>query len=238
MKTLPTASRRALLMGFAAAATPMAPALANALSEPAPPVAEPIFAIVAEHRQAWNRYDEADKVHTELRQKADEDGLYGLPQIHLYDFPEKDVETLLNTGREFHIRYVLTGKMISVFASTRVEIEKNAPRELTGSQRENWIRKKNRALRSAEKAMQKRIENSECGRANEAWNAANTVLRDITARLVGTRPTTVAGAAAALSHLAEFAVDHDSQFESDDQAAQIMANIAAALRNIVERGQA
>jgi hypothetical protein len=33
MKTLPTASRRALLMGFAAAATPMAPALANALSE-------------------------------------------------------------------------------------------------------------------------------------------------------------------------------------------------------------
>jgi hypothetical protein len=234
----PQASRRALLMGFAAAATPLAPALANALSEPAPAAADPIFAIVAEHRQAWDRYDEADKVHTELRQKADEDGLYDLPQIHLYDFPEKDVETLLRTDREFHIRYVLTGKMISVFARTPVEIEKNAPGELTESQRADWIRKKTRKLRRAEKAMSERIENSECARANDAWNAADTVLRDITARLVGTRPTTVAGAAAALSHLAEFAVDHDSQFEFDDQAAQIMANIAGALGNIIGRGQA
>jgi hypothetical protein len=55
MKTLPIApqaSRRALLMGFAAAATPMAPALANALSEPAPAAADPIFAVIAEHQAA------------------------------------------------------------------------------------------------------------------------------------------------------------------------------------------
>jgi hypothetical protein len=38
----PQASRRALLFGIAAAATPMAPALANALS-PAPAVTDPIF---------------------------------------------------------------------------------------------------------------------------------------------------------------------------------------------------
>jgi hypothetical protein len=52
MKSLPTApqaSRRALLMGLAVAATPMAPALANALSEPAPAVADPIFGIIREH---------------------------------------------------------------------------------------------------------------------------------------------------------------------------------------------
>jgi hypothetical protein len=49
---VPQASRRALLMGFAAAATPMAPALANALSESAPAASDPIFAVIAEHREA------------------------------------------------------------------------------------------------------------------------------------------------------------------------------------------
>jgi hypothetical protein len=53
MKTLPTASRRALLMGFAAAATPLAPALANALSGPAPASADPIFAAIERERAAY-----------------------------------------------------------------------------------------------------------------------------------------------------------------------------------------
>jgi hypothetical protein len=48
----PQASRRALLMGFAAAATPMAPALATALGEPAPAEVDPIFGVIAEHRAA------------------------------------------------------------------------------------------------------------------------------------------------------------------------------------------
>jgi hypothetical protein len=47
----PKASRRALLMGLAAAATPMTSALANALSE-SPGAADPIFAVIAEHRAA------------------------------------------------------------------------------------------------------------------------------------------------------------------------------------------
>jgi hypothetical protein len=46
------ASRRALLMGFAAAATPMAPALANALSEPAPAEADPVIAAIEDHKAA------------------------------------------------------------------------------------------------------------------------------------------------------------------------------------------
>jgi hypothetical protein len=46
------ASRRALLMGFAAVATPMAPALASALSESAPAAADPIFDAIAEHRRS------------------------------------------------------------------------------------------------------------------------------------------------------------------------------------------
>ena len=63
MKTLPTASRRALLMGFAAAATPMAPALANALSESAPAASDPIFAVIAEHREAQEALHAACKAN-------------------------------------------------------------------------------------------------------------------------------------------------------------------------------
>jgi hypothetical protein len=55
----PQASRRALLMGFAAAATPMAPALANALSESAPAAADPIFAAIEAHGAALEQYDAA-----------------------------------------------------------------------------------------------------------------------------------------------------------------------------------
>jgi hypothetical protein len=48
----PQASRRALLMGFAAAATPMAPGLASALSESALAVADPIFDLIEKHKAA------------------------------------------------------------------------------------------------------------------------------------------------------------------------------------------
>jgi hypothetical protein len=60
----PKASRRVLLMGFAAAATPMAPALANALSESPPAVAkagevDPIFEVIEKHRAAHKAMVEA-----------------------------------------------------------------------------------------------------------------------------------------------------------------------------------
>jgi hypothetical protein len=49
----PRASRRGLLMGFAALATPSAPALASrVLGLPTVPVVDPIFAVIAEHRKA------------------------------------------------------------------------------------------------------------------------------------------------------------------------------------------
>jgi hypothetical protein len=52
----PKASRRALLMGLAVAATPMAPALANALSEPARTGVDPIFAAIEHERAAYTVY--------------------------------------------------------------------------------------------------------------------------------------------------------------------------------------
>jgi hypothetical protein len=55
----PKASRRALLMGLAAAATPMAPALATALSEPAPGSVDPIFDVIRRHWDAQETLDAA-----------------------------------------------------------------------------------------------------------------------------------------------------------------------------------
>jgi hypothetical protein len=66
----PKASRRALLMGFAAAATPMAPAIASALSESAPAVADPIFALIEAYDQAASQemvsYRERDSLEEVL----------------------------------------------------------------------------------------------------------------------------------------------------------------------------
>jgi hypothetical protein len=70
MKSLPTASRRALLMGLAVAATPMAPVLANALSESAPAVADPIFALIEAYDRAASQemvsYRERDSLEEAL----------------------------------------------------------------------------------------------------------------------------------------------------------------------------
>jgi hypothetical protein len=69
----PQASRRTLLIGLAAAATPLAPALANALSEPAPATADPIFAVIAEHVAATKAYVascHADTATTDLMERS------------------------------------------------------------------------------------------------------------------------------------------------------------------------
>jgi hypothetical protein len=229
--------RRFLGVLSAGAASAIAPSVvAAAMPHAAEP--DPIFGLLAEHREAWDRYDEADKIHSELREKADEDGLYDLVKIHLRDYPENKVELVVCNDEEWHTRFTRTGRMLPIFASHPADIKKNAPPGLTKSQRAYWMRKKRRELKLAEEAKMELINNSECGRAYDALNTADTILRDITARLVGSRPTSIAGAAAVLKHIAEFAVDHDDIFEGDDQAAQIMANIADVLRDIVERVEA
>ncbi len=241
-----TQSRRGFLAVLSAgAAATMAPAALAAtlpLPETAPsalaptvaatPEADPIFAVIAEHRAAWTRLDEADKLHATLREAADDEGLYAPPKIHLYDFPEREAETLVATADEWHTRFTPTGKMIPAFATSVADIKKSVPKGLTKSQRAYWVRKKKLELKRAEEAMWERIDNSECGRACDAWNAADSALRDITARLVSTPPSTIAGVAAVLKHIADFAGGHDDVFESDNYPAQFMGNVADTLARI------
>jgi hypothetical protein len=70
----PQAPRRALLMGFAAAASPMAPALGTAMGGlPASPAAapDPIFAVIAEHQARVRAY--ADAVDAQEIAESDEE---------------------------------------------------------------------------------------------------------------------------------------------------------------------
>jgi hypothetical protein len=65
---VPQASRRALLMGFAAAATPIAPALANALSEAPAGEVDPIFALIGAYDQAANEETVAYRASSKLEE--------------------------------------------------------------------------------------------------------------------------------------------------------------------------
>jgi hypothetical protein len=229
--------RRFLGVLSAGAASAIAPAAASTLTAPAKP--DPIFALIAELREAWDRYDAADEIHAELREKADEEGLYDLPKIHLRDYPEKKAEVVVYNDEEWHTRFTRTGKMLPIFASHPADIKKNAPPELTKSQRAYWVRKKKRELQLAEEAKMELINNSECSRAWRVWNTAHKELGAATMRLVAARPTTIAGVMAAM----ELWKEAEGLFEDDglwdeclpSTVEAIMATLAEALRNIVEQ---
>ena len=81
--------------------------------------------------------------------------------------------------------------------------------------------------------------------AYKAWCAAGDVVGETTTRLLDTPPMTLAGAVAALEWWAEFVEvtveaddEHDYDFLDTDVHSVFVANIAGALRNIIERGQA
>jgi hypothetical protein len=78
--------------------------------------------------------------------------------------------------------------------------------------------------------------------AYKAWCAAGDVLGETTTHLLDTPPVTLAGAVAALECWAEFLEvtvdDHDYDFLDTDIHSVFVTNIAAALRDIIGRGQA
>jgi hypothetical protein len=80
--------------------------------------------------------------------------------------------------------------------------------------------------------------------AYKAWCAASDVVGEATTRLLDTRSTTLASAVAALEYWAEFMEftfdddNHDYDFLDTDIHSVFVTNIAVALRDIIERGQA
>jgi hypothetical protein len=79
----------------------------------------------------------------------------------------------------------------------------------------------------------------------KAWCAAGDVVGETTTHLLDTPPTTIAGAVEALEWWAEFLevtvdedVDHNYDFLDTDVHSVFVTNVAAAFRNIIERGQA
>jgi hypothetical protein len=182
---------------------------------------------------AQQRYDEADKLHCALREADEDEGLYDPPKIHLYTYERKEIETILMTAEEWHTRWKPTGEMVPVFASVPKDIiPSETMKGLSKSQRAYWVRKKKLELSRAEEARAARLKGLASHAAWEKMNDTDKALRGITERLVRTQPATIGGAAVVLKHLADFAVDHDDQFGSDEYAVDFMGNIADALAKI------
>ncbi len=76
----------------------------------------------------------------------------------------------------------------------------------------------------------------------ERWNGQTAEVSESTEALVATIPTTAAGISAALEHWAAFSdrTAGDSQFDflEFDYCSRLLTNVAVAIRNIIERGQA
>jgi hypothetical protein len=233
-------SRRSVLIGLAAAATPIAPALAGAMGglptspATAPEVDDPIFAVIAEHRAAWTRYNEAHDLHEKLRAKEEEESdLWEPDEFVLGEHREIVAETILKTDSEYHGRWARTGKMVPIVARNLSEIETNVPKELSKSERRVWVRSKKaewERTRQARSAARDKLPSAD---SYDKWNEAGHVLNSATKRLVRAKLTTPAGAAAALKHWAGFTLESDDEWFIDpDRTAKFMTNVAKALAKI------
>ncbi len=120
-------SRRTILFGLAAAATPIVPALATTLGGLPKQAAgaDPILAVIATHRAACTRYDQAGKLYHKLRAEEEKTtDLWGRCKgINLGEQEELDMESFTNDEGELDWRTFKTGRVITVWTNSPVDIE-------------------------------------------------------------------------------------------------------------------
>jgi hypothetical protein len=92
----PQPSRRALLMGLAVAATPMAPALANALSEAVPAAADPIFDLIEKHTEACAEVRRLSDTNGDLSPKDPEHDKIAAQEKAAHHQEEEAIDALLS----------------------------------------------------------------------------------------------------------------------------------------------
>jgi hypothetical protein len=235
-----TTSRRALLAGAptVAAVALTAGAAVNCLAaaRATSSAADPIFPLIKTHREAWTAHEEAKKLFFDLSRP----GSHEATGICIGERPERLCETVEANPDVFHVRWVRTGTMIPIIACNLGEIERNAPKGLSESERGAWIDEKWAELRRFREAENERLRQGPEGvalqealRAYGAMGGASDNLDHVTELLLSTRPTTSAGVAAALDHWAQFiTADPEEDFEVDASAA-FLVSLAAALRGMI-----
>jgi hypothetical protein len=230
----PAAAAAALAAGSAVNVLAAASPLSGLAPAVAPPEADPIYGVIAEHRAAWTRYNEARDLSKKLRAKEEEEtDLWEPDEFVLGEHREIVAETILKTDSEYHGRWARTGKMVPIVARNLSEIETNVPKELSKSERRVWVRSKKAEWERTRKARSAARDKLPSADSYDKWNEAGHVLNSVTKRLVRAKLTTPAGAAAALKHWAGFTLESDDEWFIDpDRTAKFMTNVAKALAKI------
>jgi hypothetical protein len=234
---IPT-TRRALLAGApAVAAAALAGGTAvNALSivEAKATEFDPIFAVIAEHRAAWTRYDQTEELYSKLRGEEEKttDLWKRCRGINLGEQEELRMEHFINDEGEADWRTVKTGRVVTVWTDSPPEIEMYAPEHLSDRQWRAWIRAKMADLDRAHDAQEAARARLPSRPAYHDWNKAGRALNRATKQMMRAKFTTPEGAAAALKHWGEFTTRYGFEkewFVDAQRNTKFMANVAKAL---------
>jgi hypothetical protein len=159
-------SHRALVS--AAAAAPVAallPPASIAASQP-----DPIFAAIEVHRRAHSKFVLATEV-ADIKPKYRES-----PRVIVGYFNDGDYErSETDEHGGFTATWKPNGKRAPLYAG-RSEIERNAPRELQGEERNAWIAERTAALEKEERRLAKAFARTKLGKALSApWQGCLSI---------------------------------------------------------------
>lgn len=218
-------SRRKALALTAAGLT-AAPALAQAASfEP-----DPIYAAIERCRVAKIAAEDACIAANRLEESLP-DETTRKPRVHLGDVPKFETTAEQDAEGALTIRHKLSATARTpVFADSIEDIKHNASMA-PKAQREAWIKEKLAALKADEEMLHEAQATAGLIAAQEAEDAASTEERDAVWELANTVPSTVAGLAAVMAYVREFADKHkyEELFSGEDYASAFHFSIEQAV---------
>jgi hypothetical protein len=238
-----TTSRRAFLLRSApvAAAVVMAgsaiavEAAAALPADPIPiapaPAADPIFALIEQHRAALR---EEKRTHDLFKEHADDpqedDNHRG---VVVGEKPVRGFETVQRDADTLHVRFPLTSEMKPITVFNEKFLPDYVLVDLNEAERAAWIANKTNELRRNRRAYNRRYSRTARCRTFDAWNKATKVTDSLDKQIGETSPTTVAGIAAVLSYWSGI-MNEDTCFRDIYHTQDFLKRLSGAL----QRGQA
>jgi hypothetical protein len=182
-------SRRAILAGAANLPALSMPAIA----------ADPVFAAIENHRQAYEKWiaalEEVEKLNRPYAERQPRIPLY--PERELISSSENDGETMIHKARCGGT----TGKYH--YATNAQEIER-ASREIPKEDRDAWIADRRRALAQEKSRIRwLMMESGESERVRQEVSAGNMEY-ELSQQLLATQPTTLAGCKALIDYVLKY----------------------------------
>jgi hypothetical protein len=203
--------------------------------EPIPaasPAADPIFALIEQHRAA---IDEEKRTRDIFEQCAEaypleDDNNRG---VVVGECPRTELEKVIETDADgvSNLRWFQTTRMRPIVVFIPKMIANYAPKDLGEAWRAAWIKDKTNELRRNKRAYKKRNENSARSLAWDAWNEAGKVTDGLSKQIIETSPTTVAGVAAVLAHWSKI-MDEDEHDRDFISTGELLKNLAKGIKAI------